>query len=375
MRIAFLDPLGWPYTADTPYERPLGGTQSALCYLTAALADTGHDVVVFNGVTAPIESRGVSFRHFDELRAAGRLKGFDALVVLNAAIGAPLRNDIGLEPPLVLWTGHAHDQPAVERLKLAEECAAWAGFAFVSNWQRDRYEAGFAIPHARTNVLRNAVAPAFATLALEARAPAPWFATGAPPTLVYTSTPFRGLEVLLAAFPIIRGAISDARMRVFSSMGVYQMPAADDPYRVLYEHCRSLDGATYEGALGQARLAAELTDAAALAYPSTFAETSCIAVLEAMAAGAAVITTRSGALPETTSGFASLVDWTGDPTVLVKSFAAATIEALREMRARPDAAANLRRASIAHIRENYLWPARAKEWAAWISEISAAARA
>jgi glycosyltransferase involved in cell wall biosynthesis len=371
MDIAFLDPVGWPYTADTPYELPLGGTQSALCYLAAALADLGHAVTVFNGVPAPVESRGVSFRHIDELRSAGKLRGFDALVVLNAAIGALLRNDIGPQPPLVLWTGHAHDQPAVERLKLAEERAAWAGFAFVSNWQRDHYQAGFAIPHERAGVLRNAVAPAFGALALRE----PWFATGAPPTLVYTSTPFRGLEVLLAAFPIIRGAISDARLRVFSSMGVYQMPAVDDPYRVLYEHCQSLDGATYEGALGQARLAEELSDAAALAYPSTFAETSCIAALEAMAAGAAVITTRTGALPETTSGFASLVDWQGDPIALVKSFAAATIEALCEMRAHPEAAASLRRQSIAYVRENYLWPARAKEWAAWISEISAQARA
>jgi glycosyltransferase involved in cell wall biosynthesis len=371
MHIAFLDPVGWPYTADTPYERPLGGTQSALCYLAAALADDGHAITVFNGVAAPIENRGVSFRHMDELRSPGRLRGFDAFIVLNAAIGALLRKDIGPEPPLVLWTGHAHDQPAVERLKLAEERATWSGFAFVSNWQRDHYEAAFTIPHARSSVLRNAVSPAFAALAHGE----PWFLSGRPPTLVYTSTPFRGLDILLGAFPIIRGAIGDTRLRVFSSMGVYQTPAAEDPYRALYEHCRSLAGATYEGALGQARLAAELTEAAALAYPSTFAETSCIAVLEAMAAGAAVITTRTGALPETTSGFASLVDGQGDPIALVKSFAAATIEALREMRAHPEAAANLRRQRIAYIRENYLWPARATEWAAWLAEIGTLVRA
>ena len=50
-------------------------------------------------------------------------------------------------------------------------------------------------------------------------------------------------------------------------------------------------------------LAAELAQAAALAYPSTYPETSCIAALEAMSVGAAVLTTRSGAMPETTAGF------------------------------------------------------------------------
>ena len=83
--------------------------------------------------------------------------------------------------------------------------------------------------------------------------------------------------------------------------------ATKDRYRPLYAQCLA-DGADYRGALGQARLAQELRGVAGLAYPSTFAETSCITVLEAMAAGAFIFTTRLGALPETTNGFGYLVD-------------------------------------------------------------------
>ena len=38
MNIAFLDAVGWDYDVSTPYQRPLGGSQSALAYLTVELA-------------------------------------------------------------------------------------------------------------------------------------------------------------------------------------------------------------------------------------------------------------------------------------------------------------------------------------------------
>ena len=41
MRLAFVDPIDWDYTVQTAFERPLGGSQSALCYLTAALLAEG----------------------------------------------------------------------------------------------------------------------------------------------------------------------------------------------------------------------------------------------------------------------------------------------------------------------------------------------
>ena len=42
MNWVFLDFIRWDYDVATPRERPLGGSQSALCYLAAALARRGH---------------------------------------------------------------------------------------------------------------------------------------------------------------------------------------------------------------------------------------------------------------------------------------------------------------------------------------------
>ena len=48
MRLVFMDFIEWEYTPDTPWERPLGGTQSGLCYLMTELAKQGHQVSFIN---------------------------------------------------------------------------------------------------------------------------------------------------------------------------------------------------------------------------------------------------------------------------------------------------------------------------------------
>jgi glycosyltransferase involved in cell wall biosynthesis len=365
MRIAFLDTQKLDYTAETPYQRPLGGSQSALCYLAADLARLGHEVSVLNATTTPGHCRGAQFLHLAHT-TVDFLPRHDIVVVLNWARGLRLRHEFGLRVPLVLWLSHAPDQPVVSALAQPEERDVWSGFAFVSEWQRERFVEQFRIPRQKARVLRYAISPAFADTPL---APA-WFERGDPPVLVYTSTPFRGLDVLLAAFRAIRCAIPDIRLRVFSSMAVYQVPAAQDEYWDLYAECAATDGADYCGPVGQRQLAQELRGIAGLAYPSTFAETSCIAVLEAMAAGAFILTTRLGALPETTNGFAFMVAAEADRAALAERFAAMTIRTLRGLQGDPSAASRRRDAQANFVRDNYRWPARAAEWASWLAHVA-----
>jgi glycosyltransferase involved in cell wall biosynthesis len=213
-------------------------------------------------------------------------------------------------------------------------------------------------------VLRNAISPAFAEIPL---APA-WFEREEPPVLVYTSTPFRGLDVLLLAFRIIRKEIPQLRLRVFSSMAIYQVKAAQDQYRPLYAQCLA-EGVDYRAPLGQAKLAQELRGVAGLAYPSTFPETSCIAVLEAMAAGAFIFTTRLGALPETTNGFGFLVDVETDRKNLAECFAAMVVKAWHELGADPAAALQRREAQARFVRDRCRWSDRAAEWVTFLEQV------
>jgi len=365
MRIAFVHRTVNDYTVETPYLRGIGGTESAICYLSIELAQRGHTVSLLTSTSAPGRYRNVECLNYKTSLTPDLINAADVVVVSNEACGRVLKDEFRAKKPLVMWNQHADDQPAIEGLEFTRERKAWASIAFVSEWQREQFCNIYWIDRNKTSVKRNAISPAFAA-ATPAR---PWFKSGQAPVLVYTSAPYRGLNVLLDAVPVIRSAIPDMRLRVFSGDRTQRAPVENDPYAELYARCKSTEGVEYIGPVAQPELAAELSHAAALAYPSTFPETSCIAAMEAMSAGATVLTTRSGAMPETTAGFGHMIEPHEDEPRLAKEFAQMTIDALAAARGDPDRAEAQRAQQIEFARTNYSWQARVIEWDSYLADI------
>jgi glycosyltransferase involved in cell wall biosynthesis len=90
-------------------------------------------------------------------------------------------------------------------------------------------------------------------------------------------------------------------------MAVYQQDPTNDQFGALYDAAKRMAGVSYPGSLPQPLLAAALAKSNVLSYPNKWAETSCISLMEALAAGLLVVTSDLGALPETSQGFARLV--------------------------------------------------------------------
>ena len=366
--IAFIDPARGDYTPDTPHRQPLGGSQSALCYVAERLAAAGLAVTMVNGTRTPGTVRGVCCVPISAMSLEA-LCSFDVVVLLNGC--APelvprLRAAPG-ERRLVLWTQHAADEPAIRDLANPALRACWDGFAFVSHWQMAEYQAAFAIDPARCAILRNGIAPAFAGLfqpdesVLAAKS---W-----PPVLAYTSAPFRGLDVLLDSLPHIRADLPGTRLRVFSSLEGYQVPAGEDPFLALYQRCRDTQGVEYVGALSQNALASELKAVTCLAYLNRFAETSCISAMEAMAAGCLVVSSHLGALAETTQGFAQLIPVAREPAEHAVRFAQAVTTSLRRLREDPAAWDRQLHAQVDHVTKTMVWPLRTQAWLEWLGDL------
>ena len=141
MRLCFIDLMPWDYDADTPYERPLGGMQSAACHLAAALAAAGHEVALATHTTRPAKRRGVDCLSLDDREALERLRQtrWDAARLPDRHPRPGARSDAAPGVPAFLWTGHADDQPAVQCLSDPAVRDGWDGVVLVSEWQRARY--------------------------------------------------------------------------------------------------------------------------------------------------------------------------------------------------------------------------------------------
>ena len=129
-----------------------------------------------------------------------------------------------------------------------------------------------------------------------------------------------------------------------------------------------MEGVVYIGPVAQPALAQRLRRVAVLAYPNTYAETSCIAVLEALAAGCRVVTSALGALPETASGFGRLVPWGEDRAAYMDRFVAETVAALESYTAGDgaDLESDLRR-QVDQVTATAAWPVVAGRWSAWLN--------
>lgn len=374
MRIAFIDFIGWDYTPQTPRERPLGGTQSGLCYLAEQLALAGHEVFLNNNTQELKKVRGVHCIPItmdgNKLRELYATIKADAVIVLSATEAAlQLRPWLPVGTRLYLWTGHAANQPHHEGLGIKEQRDAWNGYVFMGQWQLETVAQKYSLDFDKCVNLGMAVAPPFERA----------FGAGESlidtmsdtPTLVYTSTPFRGLEVLVKAFTGIQERIPNVRLRVFSSMGIYQVGEGEDQFHELYQTCRETRGIEYVGPVPQPQLARELKSASMLAYSNVFAETACVAMMEAMASGCAIVSSHLGALPETTAGYATLLREPVRSEEYHNAFVdtvATTLEALLGSE-RSQYEKHLQ-AQVAYCLEHYTWAKRAVQWAEWLEQMA-----
>jgi glycosyltransferase involved in cell wall biosynthesis len=357
VKILFVNLSALRFTAATPDHAPLGGSESALCYLARQLARRGHDVSLAAHMPEGAAGLVENIRHYPvaTLKDAGffAAQKFEIIVICNApAAAAPLK---ALSPGsrILFWAHVLPDQPSMQVLQQPQAKDALDATVFVSAWQRFEIERAFG-PFKNAVLIGNGIAPAFENMfaskddllrAKKNRA-------------AYTATPYRGLKVLVRA---MEGFDRDIKLDIFSSMKVYQ--SADDDYAALFRQAAQNPAIACRGSVTQAELARHLRETSFLFYPSIYPETFCIAAAEAMAAGMKLVTTQLGALPETTMGFADLVPVTSsDGDALVHSFRAAMRQAADQFAVDPNAWADERFVQMQRVNAAYSWAARAGEW-------------
>ena len=181
---------------------PLGGTESCMAWLTRQLAANGHDVTLMTHLPGGTPERLLGVRHVPSERIADAglfAEGFDAVIsVSSLELAGPLRA-AAPRARHIAWLHALPDQPG---MKLLPGAAPFLDqVVFVSEFQRR------AVRHSGpSQVIGNGIAPAFEDLFGSAEELAATKRNRA----AYTTTPFRGLNVLAQAFGAARLATTTA---------------------------------------------------------------------------------------------------------------------------------------------------------------------
>ena len=192
--------------------------------------------------------------------------------------------------PNVLWQHLNWNEENAQLLSDENYVKKLDSIVFVSHWQHEQFRKRYEhLNNINCYVIQNAVE----SFEKEKTHPKPHRIK-----LIYTSTPWRGLEVLIE---VIKRLDRDVDIDIYSGSKIYGPQFYEQTkgqFDKLYEDLKKLNVKHIEYAPNE-EVRKAVAESHILAYPSTFEETSCLSAIEALSAGCKVVTTNFGALPET----------------------------------------------------------------------------
>jgi FkbM family methyltransferase len=257
----------------------------------------------------------------------------------------------------IFWNQLSYDQQAIAWMSDRELLDKIDHFVFVSNWQSEEFRKIYNVYGYKSQVIKNACIEV-----VNQEKPIDKI------KICYTSTPYRGLDVLLRAWEILNP--TDCELHVFSSCKIYGKEFAeseDYKYQHLYDWCKSLPNVIYRGSVPNEILRQELGTFHIMAYPSTFEETSCIAVIEGLCNGLSVLCSNLGALPETTEGWANVYTYLENKEAHSQKFSQILFQEIESIKRQK--LSNKSDVQKIIYTQRFNWDTRILEWKNYLTDI------
>ena len=277
----------------------------------------------------------------------------DLLNKVQITTSVPEKDKLVINKSNVLWVHNSYDQPNVQYMRDRKYVDSVDYFIYVSNWQYNKFREQFQIPEYKSFVIKNAT-HAFDPVEKQKTDKI---------KILYSSTPWRGLAILVKAIEILNKTRDDFIVDIHSSTKIYGSKFEElekDKFETLFELCRNTKNVNFKGYTFNGEVRKSLEDTHIYAYPSIFEETSCLAVIEAMSAGCHVVTTNYGALPETCGEFATMIEFDSSASNLIERYAEtlnSVLDNYKQNMYKEDL-----EMQVKYYNKYYSWETRVQEW-------------
>ena len=196
---------------------------------------------------------------YDYLRKYGNRNLID-LVQITTSV--PEKEPLHPLRPNILWIKNSYDQPNLAPwFTKKENHKKYDWYVFNSHWTYEKYRYFFNVPDTRSVVIKNGVD--YDQLKIKKD-----FTYKEPLRLIYFSTPWRGLDVLLNAMELLKDE-KDIVLDVYSSTIIYgdEFHRDNEPkFLKLYERAGNLKNVNYKGYCRHDELLGKLKDQSALSF-------------------------------------------------------------------------------------------------------------
>jgi|TARA_R100000479_G_scaffold4121_1_gene2046 glycosyltransferase involved in cell wall biosynthesis len=251
----------------------------------------------------------------------------------------------------ILWAHHACDQ----YVYLNFNHSKIDKIVCPSQWARDLFIKHLKVPEYKLVVIHNGYNKIFSYSSRKTK------------TFIYTGIPYKGLELFPQIFSKVLEKHPDARLKIFSCMGLY---GQTDTNEKLYDTLRSIPNVEYHSSVDQSELVSHYQESAFFLHPNIWEETFCVSMVEAMACGCHPIISNIGAIPEISQGYATIVPISGIRTsekyivddTFIDKFAEACISACDFFDKNVDKYTKLSFITAKKVRECYNWKKITEDW-------------
>jgi UDP-glucose:(glucosyl)LPS alpha-1,2-glucosyltransferase len=140
----------------------------------------------------------------------------------------------------VVWQHLSYDQPNVQYMRDRKYVDSVDYFIYVSNWQYNKFREQFQIPEYKSFVIKNAT-HAFDPVEKQKTDKI---------KILYSSTPWRGLAILVKAIEILNKTRDDFIVDIHSSTKIYGSKFEElekDKFEPLFELCRNTKNVNFKG--------------------------------------------------------------------------------------------------------------------------------
>ena len=261
----------------------------------------------------------------------------------------------------ILWAHHAYDQ----QVFLDFDHGIVNHIVSPSQWNKEQFIKYHNVPENKITVIPNGVADMFS------------YSNQKTKTMIYTSIPYKGLEVLSRVIPLITQRHPDVKFKIFSSMSLYG--PGPDQFLHIYDHLKKMPNVEYSEAVDREDLVKHYQESAFFIHPCVWEETFGVAMIEAMRCGAYPIITDIGALSEVAGEKnASVVPIEGEATSkgfkvtdnFINKFTEASCEALNHYDQNQPYYHKVSKIISDYVTEKYNWKNIAEQWKLLISNLT-----